>query len=131
VADQLELADNMWGEESLPQVEVIPLVDLVITHGGNNTFTETFYFGKPALVFPLFADQGDNAQRAMEKGLGLRLHPYKSTEEEILNAIETLLQDTELQNKMLKISKRIQGSNSQARAADLIEKVGRGQIPLV
>ncbi|CAG2118993.1 unnamed protein product, partial [Medioppia subpectinata] len=43
--DEYSLTDNMWGEGSVPQIQVLPLVDLVITHGGNNTVTETFYFG--------------------------------------------------------------------------------------
>ena len=38
--DQYELADNMWGDHQVPQTTVLPLVDLVITHGGNNTTTE-------------------------------------------------------------------------------------------
>ena len=35
--EQIELADNMCGEGFLPQPAILPQVDLVITHGGNNT----------------------------------------------------------------------------------------------
>ena len=79
MADQIELADNMVGAEFLPQTTVIPQVDLVITHGGNNTTTEALHFGKPMILLPLFWDQYDNAQRMDELGYrrpapDLRLH---------------------------------------------------------
>ncbi|CAG2179047.1 unnamed protein product, partial [Oppiella nova] len=76
LADEYELADNMWGAKSLPQLQVLQVVDLVLTHGGNNTVTESLYFGKPMIVLPVFTDQFDNAQRIVEKGLGVRLDPF-------------------------------------------------------
>ena len=102
---------------------MIPLVDLVITHGGNNTLTESFYYGKPMIVLPLFADQFDNAQRIHEKGFGIRLKPFKSSQKEFLDAIDKLINDNELKVKMEKIAKRIQNSNSNEKAAELIESV--------
>jgi UDP:flavonoid glycosyltransferase YjiC (YdhE family) len=52
-ADELELAENMTGAEFLPQTKILSQVDLVITHGGNNTVTESLYFGKPMVVLPI------------------------------------------------------------------------------
>ena len=113
----------MWGDNMVPQTKVIPLVDMVITHGGNNTVTESFYFGKPCIVLPLFCDQHDNAQRIQELGFGFKFPPYHVTEDELLGAIERILADEDLEREMSRISKRMQNANSQNRAADLIEKV--------
>ena len=117
----------MWGSNTVPQTKVIPLVDLIITHGGNNTVTEAFYFGKPCIVLPLFCDQHDNAQRIQETGLGLRFPPYQVTEEELLPGIDKILADDELKAKMKNIGDRIQAANTPVKTADLIEQVARQQ----
>ena len=123
--DLLRLADNMAGAEFLPQTSILPQVDLVITHGGNNTVTEALYFGKPMVVLPLFWDQYDNAQRIDETGLGVRLDTYRHEPEELLGAVDRLLADAELAQRLRGISRQLQSDPGTARAADLIERVAR------
>ena len=121
--DTYQLPDNMWGQNYVPQTKVLPLVDLVITHGGNNTVTETFSFGKPMIVMPLFGDQFDNAQRVHEKGFGLRMDAFTCSEEELLQGIEKLLNDKELKKRLSIASKRIANSDSIVKASQLIENL--------
>ncbi|CAG2100455.1 unnamed protein product [Medioppia subpectinata] len=115
------LADNMWGAESVAQTLVLPLVDLVLTHGGNNTVNESLYFGRPMIAMPVFSEQYDNAQRLHDKGFGLRLDAYKCSEEELLADIESLLNDRQLAERLAKVSRRIQTDNSLAKVSQLIE----------
>ena len=122
-ADLYELADNMWGEEFLPQPAVLPQVDLVITHGGNNTTTECFHHGKPMIAMPVFWDQYDNAQRVDEAGFGVRLDTYGFTDGEMTAALDRLLVDTALHERMADISRRLQADPGAVRAADLIERL--------
>jgi MGT family glycosyltransferase len=120
---EYELADNMVGDEFLPQVSVLPQVDLVITHGGNNTTTECLHFGKPMVVLPIFWDQHDNAQRIDETGFGIRLATYSFGEGDLPAAIDGLLADRELRASLADVSKRLQASPGTERAAELIEQL--------
>jgi MGT family glycosyltransferase len=122
-ADQFELAGNMAGAEFLPQTEILPKVDVVLTHGGNNTVTESLYFGKPMVVLPIFWDQHDNAQRIDETGFGVRLDTYHHGGEELTGAIERLLSDDRLAGRLARASERLQHSPGTEKAADLIERV--------
>jgi UDP:flavonoid glycosyltransferase YjiC (YdhE family) len=124
LADQIRLHDNQVGESFLPQPTVLPMVDLVITHGGNNTVTESFHYGKPMIVLPLFWDQVDNAQRVDETGFGVRLATYAFEPAELTGAIERLLADGELRTRMAGIGAEIRGRNGVAEAAAAIEAVG-------
>lgn len=119
---EIELASNMTGAEFLPQTSVIPICDLVITHGGNNTITECLHFGKPTIVLPLFWDQYDNAQRMHELGLGIRLDTYRFTDAEMHGALGRLLADTGLRERLAVAAAAIQRRDGLRKAADLIEQ---------
>jgi MGT family glycosyltransferase len=121
--EALDLADNMTGEEFLPQASILPQVDLVITHGGNNTVTESLYYGKPMVVLPVFWDQYDNAQRIHETGFGIRLDTYGHEPPELSAAAERLLSDERLGERLALLSRRLQVAPGTGRAADLIEEV--------
>lgn len=119
--DQYELPNNMWGEKFVPQLEILTISDLIITHGGNNTLTESFYYGVPGfIVCPLFGDQFDNATRIQEKGLGIRLDPYNCSKEALHSAIETMLNKEGIKEKIQAISKRMQQPGSRNKSLKLI-----------
>ncbi len=121
--EELELAPNMAGAEFLPQTSILPEVDLVITHGGNNTVTESLRFGKPMVLLPLFWDQYDNAQRIHETGFGTRLSTYEHEPEALRAAIESLLADEALASRLGKLSGRLAAAPGTEKAADLLEEL--------
>jgi MGT family glycosyltransferase len=130
-AAEYELAPNMTGAEYLPQPAILPLVDLAITHGGNNTTTECFHFGKPMVVLPLFWDQYDNAQRVHETGFGIRLRTYDFADHELHDAIERMLANTATQAHMKSIATRLQQSPGTTRSANLIEQLAATRRPVL
>lgn len=125
--EQIKLASNMIGASMLPQTRIIPQVDLVITHGGNNTTTESLHFGKPMILLPLFWDQYDNAQRMDELGFGIRLSPYTFRDEELTDAINKIFTNKILREHMNVIGERIRSRNGLQHAANIIETIGQQQ----
>jgi len=123
--EDIELAPNMTGAEFLPQTAVLPLCQLVITHGGNNTITECLHYGKPMIVLPLFWDQHDNAQRMHELGLGIRLDTYHFTDTQMHSALERLLIDAALHRRLAAGAAAIQAHGGLHQAAFLIEQAAR------
>jgi MGT family glycosyltransferase len=121
--EEIELTENMVGAEFLPQTKILPQVDLVITHGGNNTVTESLYFGKPMVALPIFWDQHDNAQRLEETGFGRRLDTYGHSPAQMSGAIDGLLGDAALGQKLESLSAELQERRGTELAADLLKRL--------
>jgi UDP:flavonoid glycosyltransferase YjiC (YdhE family) len=115
--------------QQLPQPAILPLVDAVITHGGNNTVTECLHFGKPMVLLPLLWDQHDNAQRMHELGLGRRLATFEFEDAELGAAIDGLVADEALADRLQAISSRLRDEPGTEKAADLIESSARRTSP--
>merc|ERR1711971_528960 len=48
-------------------------VDIFLTHGGQNSFTEALDHGVPLVVCPGFGDQIVNSRKAVSLGVGLKV----------------------------------------------------------
>jgi len=115
-----EVPGNVHIAAWFPQPSVIPQVDAVIHHGGNNTFTEALYFARPALIMPYCWDGHDNAQRIQDTGFGLRLPRYEWTDEEFAAALDRLVSDQAMRARLEQASAGMQRANGVGTAADLI-----------
>ena len=100
-----------------PQPAVLPHCDLVIHHGGNNTFTEALYFGKPSIVMPFCWDGLDNATRIDETGYGLKLPRYAWKDADLIAAIERLLEDGAMRERLADLSDRMRSADGRRQAA--------------
>jgi UDP:flavonoid glycosyltransferase YjiC (YdhE family) len=128
---EYDLAENMIGEEFLPQTSVLPHVDAVITHGGNNTVTECMWFGKPMIVLPIFWDQHDNAQRVDEAGFGVRLPTYPANGDQLTAALTQVLTDEPLRARSTAAGQRLRQRPGPVLAANLIERLAARQEPVL
>ena len=106
-----------------PQPSVIKQSDAVIHHGGNNSFTECLYFGKPALIMPYVWDGHDNATRVQETGHGLKMHRSNWSDEQFISALETLLTDNEMHARLKRTSTHMKAADGRQKAVGIIEEL--------
>jgi MGT family glycosyltransferase len=123
-----DVPGNVIIESWFPQPSVIPRVDAVIHHGGNNSFTECLYFGKPAIIMPYVWDGHDNATRVQETGHGFRMNRYEWTEAELADKVTAMLTDRKMQARLKVTSKAMRARHGPTKAARVIDAVSRRRI---
>jgi len=116
-----ELPPNVAIDGWFPQPSVIPQVDAVIHHGGNNSFTECLYFGKPAIIMAYVWDGHDNAMRVQETGHGFRSGRYDWRDDELLAKLDRCLSDEAMQKRLAATSAQMHAQNGPEKAAGLLE----------
>ncbi len=115
-----DIPDNCHIEPWYPQPSVIEQVDCVIHHGGNNSFTECLYFGKPAIIMPYVWDGHDNATRVQETGHGFKMHRYDWSNDDLRSKVDAMLNDGAMKSKLAATSTHMQGQHGPSKAADLL-----------
>jgi len=71
---EIQVPANALCAPVLPQVDLLKAgVDLFLTHGGQNSFTEALSHATPVVVCPGFGDQPVNARKAVALGVGLKV----------------------------------------------------------
>ena len=115
-----DLPGNVQVAPWFPQPSVIPQVDLVVHHGGNNSFNEGLYFGKPAIIMPFVWDGHDNAQRIEDTGYGAQLHRYDWTDEGFVGTVARLLGDDAMRQRLATLSAHMQQQDGRAKAAEIL-----------
>ena len=116
-----DLPGNVKMASWYPQPSVIPQVDAVIHHGGNNRFTECLYFGRPALIMPYVWDGHDNAIRVQETNHGLRMHRADWKDEDLASALATLLSDRSMHEKLAATSAHMRSQDGTLKAVRLLD----------
>ena len=117
---------NVHLDSWYPQPSVIEQVDAVVHHGGNNSFTECLYFGKPALIMAYVWDGHDNATRLQETGHGLKLHRYDWSDADFAQALETMVTDQAMKDRLARAKAHMQSQNGTEKAANLLNVLLEG-----
>ena len=115
------IPENCHVESWYPQPSVIAQVDAVIHHGGNNSFNECLYFGKPAIIMPYCWDGHDNATHIDERGYGIKLDRYAWSDGDMAGAIARLLSDKDMAGRLEALAQHMQAQDGRRKGAQALD----------
>jgi len=118
-----DIPENLILDKWFPQPSVIPLVDAVIHHGGNNTFTECLYFAKPSIIMPYVWDGHDNATRVQETGHGIKMHRNQWTRDLLARNLQQILNDDSMHQRLAATSASMHRQPGPQKAAVLLAEL--------
>lgn len=88
-----EWPDNFMVQSYVPQTRLMPLMDVVVCHGGFNTVNDALLNGLPLLVTPITYDHFHTAGLVVHSGAGLKLRYKRMRAEDLRAAVQSLLQE--------------------------------------
>lgn len=103
-----------------PQIDLIEKADIVITHAGMNTCSESLYFGKPMLAIPITNDQPAVAKRIEHHRLGRMLNLKKISAQKIRHELQTLARDPKFKENTQRVQAKIAQEGGVKKAIELI-----------
>ena len=115
------LPENIQVYESVDQMAVLSIADAFITHCGMNSASEGLYFGVPLVLFPQTPEQDAVARRTEELSAGVRLKSI--SEEDILNALNQVLNDPKYKEGAAKVSGSFKACGGSAEARGFLESL--------
>uniref|UniRef100_A0AAZ3Q8I3 UDP-glucuronosyltransferase n=1 Tax=Oncorhynchus tshawytscha TaxID=74940 RepID=A0AAZ3Q8I3_ONCTS len=95
------LGNNTKLVDWMPQNDLLGHARTVafLSHGGLNSIYEAMYHGVPVVGLPLFGDHYDTMTRVEAKGMGIMVHWKSMTEEELYQALATVINNNKYRQR--------------------------------
>ncbi|KAF2366707.1 UDP-glucuronosyl/UDP-glucosyltransferase [Trinorchestia longiramus] len=109
-ADDMDLPPNVLKKDWLPQQDILghPKTRVYISHCGIQSTQEAKYHGVPVLAVPVAFDQPRNAARMVRKNIAVSLSWDTLTADQIVEALNILINDTSYSARMKQLSAVLQ-----------------------
>ena len=105
---------------SVPQLTVLKMADVFVTHGGMNSVSEALTFGTPMIVIPFVSDQPVNARCTEKLGVGKKLDYSLIKAHTLRESVLSILADTTIKNNLDKIQEAIKNAPGNKGGAEMI-----------
>lgn len=105
---------------SVPQLEVLKMADVFVTHGGMNSVSEAFVYGVPMIVIPFMSDQPVNARCIEKLGVGKTLEYSNTSKNTIREVVQSIISDASIKENIIKVQELIKQAPGNQGAAKMI-----------
>ena len=117
------LPEHVISQPRVPQLALLPKVDVVISHAGHNTTCESLAHGLPLVVLPIKDDQPIIAEQVKRAGAGLRLPFARAKAKQLRAAVDQVLREPSFKAAAAQIRDEfIALGDGGAGGADLVER---------
>ena len=114
------IPENIHIYSSVPQLAVLKMADVFVTHGGMNSVSEALYLGTPMVVIPFVSDQPVNAQCVEKLGVGKSMDYEKVNKDSLKKMVYDVLSDAEIQKQMEVVQGMIEAAPGNAGGAEFV-----------
>ncbi|XP_077863640.1 UDP-glucuronosyltransferase 2B33-like, partial [Saccoglossus kowalevskii] len=100
------LGENTKLSSWIPQNDLLahPNTKAFISHGGINGVNEAIYHAVPFIGMALFAEQLENVERLVNKGMAISLDSKSFTEDDVYNAVKKAIEDPRYKDNAARLS---------------------------
>lgn len=114
------IPSNIHIYKSVPQLEVLNMADVFVTHGGMNSVSEALVCGVSMVVIPFVSDQPVNAQCIEKLGVGKRLEYSEVNKDTLKEYVQSVLLDADMKENIAKVQKLIRQAPGNQGGAEVI-----------
>jgi len=114
------IPENYIVRRYVPQLELLPAVDLFITHGGMNSVQEALYHKVPLIVIPQTMEQSIVGGQVAKLGAGVMLDKAKANRESLREAAYEVLDNGRYQSGATQLGESFKAAGGYRRATDEI-----------
>lgn len=113
-------------ERFVPQDEILPRSDLVISHAGSGSLLGALAHGLPSILLPMGADQPYNAERSADLGVAEVLNAVSVTAEQVRDTTRAVLGDERYRQAADRLRAEYNGLPEVAEMIPLLEELAAG-----
>lgn len=114
------ISSNIHIYPSVPQLQVLQMADVFVTHGGMNSVSESIVYGVPMVVIPFVSDQPVNARCIEKLGAGKKMDYAQVNSTSIKEKVLSVMNDNYIKGNLEKVKQLIENAPGNKGAAEMI-----------